>query len=48
MSTIYRELKQIIREARLLDRRRVIREAVELAICCAMFIVAVILMFSID
>ena len=45
MSTFYEEIEQTVREAWLLDRRRVIRESVELAGCWVLFMVAVILMY---
>ena len=45
MSTFYEEIEQTVREAWLLDRRRVIREAVELVLYWLIFMIAVILMY---
>jgi len=45
MSTFFEEIEETVREAWLLDRRRVIREAVELAVCWVIFMTAVILMY---
>ena len=45
MSTFYEELEKSVKEAWLLDRKRVIREAMELAGCWALFMVGVILMY---
>jgi hypothetical protein len=48
MSTFYEDLESTVKEAWLLDRRRVIREAVELAVCWVVFMIAVVLMYCRD
>lgn len=45
MSTFFEEIEETVREAWLLDRRRVIREAIELLWCWSLFMSAVILMY---
>ncbi len=45
MSTLFEEIEETVREAWLLDRRRVIRESMELAGCWGIFMIAVVLMY---
>jgi len=43
--SFYDELEKGVREAWLLDRKRIVKESIELAVCTVFFIIAVILMF---
>lgn len=48
MTTLLEEIEQAVKEAYLLDRQRVIREAIEVLVCFLLFLGAIILMYSID